>query len=221
MADQEVMLNKRQPSSPADMRAQGHFHPSQRGLTLVEIMIALAIVAALLAAGLPAFRTMILNGQIRAVAESVQAGVTLARSEAVRRNAPMRFQFVDNLTASCALSTTSTTWMVSLRDVTGRCDIPPTDDAPSPNPVTKSFANNASRASVVVASGASFVTFTPLGQASSALQIDINATSASGTCAESSGDARCLRVLVSIGGQTRMCDPARTGTVANPDPMAC
>ena len=81
----------------------------QRGVTLIELMIGLAIVALVLFVAVPSFGIFLQNSQIRNAAGSVLDGLQLARNEAIRRNSPVRFQFVSNLTSGCALSTTSLT----------------------------------------------------------------------------------------------------------------
>jgi len=101
----------------------------QQGFSLIELMIGLAIVALVLMVALPSFTIFLQNAQIRNGAESVLDGLNLARTEAVRRNAIVRFQFVSDLTAACALSTTSLAWVVSQADPTGACNAAPSDTA--------------------------------------------------------------------------------------------
>ena len=84
----------------------------------------------LLAAAAPSFSDWIRNTRIRTAAEAFQNGLQLARAEAVRRNAWVRFQITDTVTAACVLSSTGTNWLVSLNDVTGKCDRPP-EEIPS------------------------------------------------------------------------------------------
>jgi prepilin-type N-terminal cleavage/methylation domain-containing protein len=63
----------------------------QRGFTLVEFMIGLAIIGILIVAGAPGFATFLQNSHIRNAAEALQNGLTLARVEAVRRNTNVEF----------------------------------------------------------------------------------------------------------------------------------
>lgn len=62
-----------------------------RGFSLVELMVTVAVLAIVLAVGVPSLRTFVENGRIRAAGESWQYGLTLARSEAVRLNLPVAF----------------------------------------------------------------------------------------------------------------------------------
>ena len=63
----------------------------QRGFTITELMITGAVLAILAAIALPSFNQYIVKNQIRASAEAIQNGVQLARGEAVRLNAKVRF----------------------------------------------------------------------------------------------------------------------------------
>jgi len=61
----------------------------QRGVTLIELMIAIIILAILLAIGVPAFRDASLGSKLSSVATDLVASVQLARSEAIKRNRTM------------------------------------------------------------------------------------------------------------------------------------
>src|SRR5690606_20965535 len=61
------------------------------GVTLIELLIGIAIVSMLLMAGVPMCGSWIQNTQVRTAAESIQNGLQIARSEAVMRNANVRF----------------------------------------------------------------------------------------------------------------------------------
>ncbi|SBT07542.1 hypothetical protein ACCAA_440044 [Candidatus Accumulibacter aalborgensis] len=58
-----------------------------KGFSLLELLIAIAIMGVLLSLGLPALSTYSRNIKLRAAAESFFAGLQLARGEAVRLNA--------------------------------------------------------------------------------------------------------------------------------------
>jgi type IV fimbrial biogenesis protein FimT len=67
-----------------------------RGLTLVELMVVLAVVAvgAMLAA--PGLASVSANYRVRSTAESILAGLNFARTEAVRRNTAVSFSLTSN-----------------------------------------------------------------------------------------------------------------------------
>lgn len=58
-----------------------------RGFTLIELMATVTVAAILAAVAIPSFQQFILSQRIRTAAYDVSASLTLARSEAVKRNA--------------------------------------------------------------------------------------------------------------------------------------
>lgn len=192
----------------------------ERGVTLIELMIGLAIVALVLFVAVPSFGIFLQNSQIRNAAGSALDGLELARNEAIRRNSPVRFQFVSDLTASCTLSTTSLAWVVSQADPAGACDTAPSDTVAPQIVQSRSATEGTSNARVTV-TGNSTVVFTGLGRAQAGGISQIDVTNTSGTCQYSdptNGTMRCMRILVSSGGQARMCDPQVTAAT---DPRKC
>jgi type IV fimbrial biogenesis protein FimT len=179
----------------------------QRGVTLIELMIGITILAILLMAGLPSFGQWIQNAQVRSAAESIQSGLQLARTEAVRRNASVRFSLTDTggLVA----------WKVGC--VTVRDDCPDTIQersaieggenarvgiATAADATANTYSTAlATGAGLSAGAGATFNGFGTVPDASTDIaRIDVlNAVSA---------DARRLVIIVGSGGLTRMCDPA-------------
>ncbi len=196
-------------------------------MTMIELMVGIAIVAVLFSLAAPSFSTWIQNTHIRTAAEAIQNGLMLARAEAVRRNANVRFQLTSTLDNACVLSTTGTNWVISLDDPTGLCGnaIPnPSDPAPPAPRLIQTRPGAAGSKNALVAAGASSFIFNGLGRRSTPavaagdVNIDIS-NPIGGNCAADStpGLMRCLRVVVSPAGQVRMCDPM----FASPDPMGC
>ncbi|MCK9283376.1 MAG: prepilin-type N-terminal cleavage/methylation domain-containing protein [Rhodocyclaceae bacterium] len=94
----------------------------KRGFSLVEFMVVVAIAGIVLAVAVPALQSAITGARTRSVAESIYSGLLMARSEAIKRNAPMRFQLVSTAPASSgcgtggtayAASTNAQTWVVT------------------------------------------------------------------------------------------------------------
>lgn len=61
----------------------------QRGFTLLEMMVAIGLLAALLSFGLPNFRDFVRNARMAAAANDLLADMNLARSEAIKRRVPV------------------------------------------------------------------------------------------------------------------------------------
>ena len=70
------------------------------GFTLIELMVALAIVALLLFLGMPSFTTFIRNSEIRSTAESLINGLRAANTQAANLNRPVTFTIRGGVGAS-------------------------------------------------------------------------------------------------------------------------
>lgn len=178
---------------------------SQIGFTLVELLIGIVIIGILLATGAPSFRDWIQNSQIRNAAEAILDGLQLAKAEAVRLNAPVEF----------VLGGADSSWDVGCQ----------TSGVACPESIQSRSGAEGSTNAVVTATQSTIAfgglgrlvpvppqTTVPAGDFTFAVT---NPTG--GTCVAAAGDMRCLNVVVSAGGQIRMCDPAFSRT-ANPNP---
>lgn len=196
----------------------------QHGVSLIEVMIGVVIVAILLAAGVPSFSTFIQNSHIRNAAEAIQNGLNLARAEAVRRNTNVQFTLGADFS-----------WTVGC-EATDDADAGSADDCPA-SIYTRSAAEGSAKASVatselvastkaIVATPVNKLAFNGVGKEHTLPAADIAVFDISnpggGRCvkADGSGKMRCLRVIVTPGGQVRMCDPVLTTTKPT-DPQAC
>jgi type IV fimbrial biogenesis protein FimT len=61
--------------------------PGQRGFTLIELMVALAVMAIVLGFAVPGFQSMVNGNRLAAASNELVAGVQTARMEAIRRGA--------------------------------------------------------------------------------------------------------------------------------------
>ena len=103
---------------------------SVAGFTLIELMIGVAVMAILLALAIPAANEWMANSRLRNQAESVISGLRLARGEALKRNAMVRFQLVTDTTNGCAVTGASNLWQLSHGDPTASCGLPEDIQAP-------------------------------------------------------------------------------------------
>lgn len=177
-----------------------------RGFSLIEVVIVLAIIAVVLMFGVPLFAEWSQNTQIRATAESIQSGVQSARSEAVRRNLRVEFRLSNNLGAQGG--TGWSIWSVN----------------PSAQIQSKPDAEGSYRVVVTTPSGNATdrITFDGSGRTPSAstknadnsdFLTEINISS------QAVSTPRNLRLILSTGGGViRMCDPNVSTTG---DPRKC
>lgn len=191
----------------------------QRGVSLIELLIGLAVFAVLIALGLPTITEFLQNSQIRGAADSTLSGIQVARAEALRRNTAVRFQLMSSLDGSCVRSSTGTNWVVSLDDAAGSCDAA-ADESVAPRIIQVRSGADGSANAVVTASGgigdANLLVFNGLGRllvtnADAFTTVDIT-NPTGGTCQHDgpAGTMRCLRLTISPNGDVRMCDPKVT-----------
>ena len=76
----------------------------QRGFSMIEIVVTIAVLALLLFAAMPGLGTWLDNTRIRNVADSLQNGLQLARGEAVRRNQNVSFRVTGQVRISDTVS---------------------------------------------------------------------------------------------------------------------
>lgn len=186
--------------------------PAQKGVTLIEMMIAIAIVALLLGVAMPSYSTWIQNLQVRTAAESVLNGLQLARNEAVGRNAQVSFQ----MTSVAGIAD----WTVCVPATCPAAPIQSHSGTEGSANARIGVGSTVTAFAAAIAGGAgtpATITFTGLGRLTAApaaggnWRIDVTNPTLAGT--------RRLVIIVSPGGQTRMCDPA-FALAANPQGCA-
>lgn len=195
------------------------------GFSLVELIVGLAILAMLMALGLPQYATFISNARLRATAEGITNGLNLARAEAVKRNGRVELVFTDDepiepLANTITPSVSGANWMV-------RAWVPTTSSYDFVEGKLGAEGSGKTGASGVIVTPVTTgifdgtVTFTGFGAMNSAQGISFQVTfPTAGACdtVAVQGPLRCLNVNVTPGGQIRICDPKITA--AN-DTRAC
>jgi type IV fimbrial biogenesis protein FimT len=179
------------------------------GFSLIELMIGIALLALLMSLGLPAFSTYLQNAKLRSAAENFYVGVQKARSEAVRLNAQVEIVLTNDAASvvnanTGNLSATGQNWIVRALDpATGLYSY---IDGKS---MLEGSGQTSAPSVQIDGGGISLVAFKGLGATTLASAATFAFTNpAGGACAALGGPMRCLNVVVSIGGQARMCDPA-------------
>lgn len=170
---------------------------TQSGVTIIELMVAVIVLAIVTAAAVPSFTQFVANTQIRSTSESIRNGLQLARAEAVKRNAQIRFSLGNDAS-----------WQFGCVTV-----VAVTCPAMIQSKAAREGGSNKITINVI---GANNITFTSLGIATTAPgQLSAVNIDHSGIPSESS---RNLRVVVGAGGSVKMCDPNVSATT---DPRRC
>lgn len=164
------------------------------GFTLIELMVTIAILGLTLAMAAPSITTWIQNAQIRTAAENILSGLQLARTEAIRRNANIRF----------TLAATGAGWTVK---------------AESDDVVVQSMpSNEGTRNVTVTTTGTNDVVFNGFGRTATTIvadpltRIDLDSSSLDAS------DSHELAVVIQDGSEIKMCDPKVTDPK---DPRSC
>jgi len=193
----------------------------QSGFSLIELLVGILVMGILFAVGVPNFRDWIQNTQIRNGAEAIQNGLQIARAAAVKRNTNVQIVFGADTSWTVACSTP-----IADLDGDGIADCPGLGTVPA-NIQTYSSADGSQKAKVDVdlgtvptVAGQRIVVFNSLGRVTPVPAANISIKSknsaGSGSCVDAGGSFRCLSVVVSTGGQIRMCDPAVAYSLQTP-----
>jgi type IV fimbrial biogenesis protein FimT len=190
----------------------------QQGFSLIELMVTIAILSLLMMAAVPSFGNWVANARVRSVAEEVANGLRMAQSEAVRRNRPVAFVMTNSAPAKgAAPAANGKNWYVQALPLSS------SGDAVDPSDYVQG-GNYASQSGVTISSTNSVLCFASMGNVSgsvatakTALGVDCSAAGANTYVVARTGADRSLKVTVGVGGQVRMCDPAKTLSTTQPD----
>ena len=177
--------------------------PQQAGVTLIELVIGIAIIAILLTLSLPSMQLWMRDLQIRAGAESILEGLQLARQEAVRRNANVIF----TLTSAGGL----TDWTVTDLS-TAPVTVIQSRSSAAGTPNARLIASTALLGAQVYTNTPTAVAVLPAGvtfNGTGRVNLGANLTRIDVTNVQSAA-ARRLVITIAPGGQMRLCDPAFT-----------
>ena len=186
-----------------------------QGFTLIELMVTLVLMSLLLGLAVPSFRVWVRNAQVRTVSDALQNGMRLAQSAALQRSRQVVFFLTNDAACTNTIAANANGSFWSIRTVPMTAG----EDA-----AVVQCGALADVAAGVTITGPAAVCFNSMGR-----QTENAATGVtSGNCAlaaagvnayniNSSGADRPLRVLLTLGGQARLCDPARALSDSAPD----
>ncbi len=178
----------------------------QRGVSLIEMVIGLAIIGFVLSAAMPSLSNFMTNQRVRVAGETLLSGLQLARAEAVKRNGSVEVVITDDDPVaagvnSIAPAATGRNWVVRYN-----------------NPTTLFYefvdgqsgdvgAGALGATPVLLTAADATIIFNGLGRTNLGATSTYTLTSpAAGLCVPT-GTVRCLNIVVSAAGQARMCDP--------------
>lgn len=190
-----------------------HLPPPVRGFTLVELLVSVTLLSILMALAAPSMSAWVRNSRVRAASESLQNGLRLAQAEALRRSRQVVFSTTTSTNPQSLFTAEvgGTTWSINT--------VPLLTDE------TAEFVEGAvltSIASDVRIAGPAAICFNSLGR------VVANPTPGTGAACAATAEQtyavdltpdadRPLSVIVRLGGQVRMCDPAKTLSDTHPD----
>ncbi len=195
---------------PARLRAR-----RSGGFTLVELMVTVVLLSLLLGLAAPNFRVWVRNAQVRTVSDALQNGMRLAQSAALQRSRQVVFLLTDDDACTNTITAAANGVNWSIRTV------PLTAGEAS---VVVQCGVLSDVASGVAVNGPAAVCFNSMGRQTE----NTNTGVTGGNCSlavsgvstyniTANGAERPLRVLLTLGGQARLCDPARTLSDSAPD----
>ncbi len=193
------------------------FENRAAGFTLIEMVVTMTIFALLVALTVPTMRTWVANAKVRAVADSLQNGIRLAQTEALRRSRQVAFALTDsaNPLPGFTASTTGSYWAAQT--------IPA--DASESAVIVGSGPVTAAGTAITVTGPPVALCFNSVGRLVTQYSPGISGTlclspaSAAGwqyVVSQAPLADHSMTVQVALGGQIHLCDSTQTLSASNP-----
>lgn len=170
-----------------------------KGFTLVEMMVAIAILGILVTIAAPSFNSFFDRYRVKRAADTVSAFLINTKSEAIKRNATVRTVFKSSSSGWCAGMTTADTCDCTADD--GSCQFLKPDGTP----------DGADR--LIRGSDFKGVTLTSPADGAMFSFTSLRGAVNSGHAQIQSADGLQVRVVVAGTGRIRLCSPSGTGNV--------
>jgi|GEM_PF-6786780 len=168
----------------------------QKGMSLIELLVVLAIMGILLMGMVSLGKNYVANAKVRSTSEELREGLLYARMQAITRNTVVNFS-----------ATSNGSWQVT------------TPFSTPANAVIQSRSTNVAAINVVGvdATGNTLMSTSFSGSGRPVNPLIFNITPQAVSCnGANGGSATCLRVQVDNGGQVKICNPGAASA-----PYAC
>lgn len=174
---------------------------------MLELMVTVAILAILLAIGVPSLADVIRRGSVSSAAELIQNALRQAETEAIRRNAEVEFLLTDDTPSVAAVATLTArangkNWAVRVVDTAA----------------TRRYVNgyvSKQLSDSLAYAGPGSIRFNGAGRVLDASSVAVSAKQVFRVSRSGADAAYC--VFVTPGGAIKMCNPA----FASGNPRAC
>lgn len=192
-----------------------------RGVTLIELLVTLSILAVLVALGIPSFQQWLLNTRVRSAAESIQNGLRFARNEAAQRSGNVMFQLTNGNTPNWTVCLWSSGTSCPASGSSVLQTYTSSNSAVGVTITTSTTATDASagHASNTVSGSAGSVVFNSLARpatygGTSIVRVDAY------TSSTNTSNVHRLMTTISPGGEVNMCDATISG-YSSTNPTGC
>ncbi len=191
-----------------------------KGFTLIELMVVISLAAILLALGVPMMTTYFEATKVRFAAESFYGAVQQARAEAIRTNVPVALFLTDSdvTASSIAISSSGKNWVIRASTAAGASFTVPVGsksaaEASADRGVTVTDVTAPQGGGVVLGE----IKFDGFGRligvqtqgAPSSRRVRFGHSRYTEGCTKND-EVRCIDVVISAGGQAKLCEHGRT-----------
>lgn len=177
----------------------------EAGFTLIELMVTIALFSILAMLAMPSFNTWVNNTKVRTVTDSLQNGLRFAQAEAVRRSRPLVFSLTNSAAPEVSLKAAEngSNWSINVSK----------SNLDAANVFVQSGVLSDVGSGVTI-KGPAAICFNSMGRLIANEDTGVDGATCDTTTPPTyeiniTGADRRLKVLVALGGQVRMCDPAR------------
>jgi type IV fimbrial biogenesis protein FimT len=189
--------------------------PSNRGFTLVELLVGITIAGVLLALGFPSITAYLQSAKLASAAQSYLSGVQMARTEAIRRNIQVQFVLTStpvdtaDIANAAVPSAGGQSWIVRWFDTSL---LPPAFALIESKAAAEGSASVTPPSVQIIGTAAptpftGIISFNGFGATSTqdAYQLDMS-NPVGGACAPA-GPMQCPRIQIPSGGLVHLCNP--------------